>query len=135
MIPSKEELIPFENKRKEAAKFYGVTEKTVINWMKKHGIYKAKENYGCGKLDMGKALEIRKLHKDGVSIKNLANKYQVTFATISRIINNLIYREAHDTAVVNVVYNVDQFGHASGFKAPGKTQNKDFKWIKLNNLN
>lgn len=107
MVPNKEELLPYRENRKEAAKFFGVTEKTIVNWMKKHEIYKAKPNYGCGKLNGEKALEIRKLHSEGVSVKDIAKKYQVTFATISRIIHNLIYREDKNTAIVSVVYNLE----------------------------
>jgi transposase len=106
MTPKKEDLTPYLNNRKEAAKKFGVTEKTITNWMKKHGIYKPKKNFGCNKLNFEKALEIRKLHKDGLKIKDLAKKYKVTFATISRIVNNLIYKDKNfkNTAVVNVVY-------------------------------
>lgn len=112
MIPSKEELLPFKENRKEAAKFFEVTEKTVINWFKKYGLYEPKENYGCGKLNRQKADDIRKLHAQGVSIRDLAVKYKVTFATISRVVHNLIYREGKDTAIVNVVYNLETTGKA-----------------------
>lgn len=112
MIPSKEELLPFKENRKEAAKFFDVTEKTVINWLKKYGLYEPKENYGCGKLDRKKAEEIRDLHAQGISMGALAKKYKVTFATISRVVHNLIYREGKDTAVVSVVYNLETTGKA-----------------------
>jgi transposase len=106
MIPSKDELLPYRESRKEAAKKFGVTEKTIINWLKKYNLYQPKPNYGCGKLDGKRATEIRKLHSEGASIKELSKKYDVTFATISRIIHNLIYREEKGTAIVNVVYNL-----------------------------
>lgn len=110
MIPSKNELLPYKNNRKQAAKFFKVTEKTIVNWMKKYEIYEPKQNYGCNKLDMTKAVEIRNLYKEGYEIKNLAKKYQVSFSTISRIIHNFTYKEFENTALVNVVYNVKQIG-------------------------
>lgn len=110
MIPDKDDLFPYVNDRKAAAKKFNVTEKTITNWMKKYEIYKPKQNYGCNKLNFEKALEIRKNHKQGESIKSLSSKYNVTFATISRIINNLIYveKETKDTAKVSVVYNLQK---------------------------
>jgi len=106
MNQKKEDLIPYINNRKEASKIFNVTEKTIINWMKKHDIYRPKENYGRNKLNFEKAKEIRELHKNGVSIKNLSKNYKVTFATISRIINNLNYKDNSQisTAFVNVIY-------------------------------
>lgn len=127
MIPSKKDLVPYIENRKEAAKIFGVTEKTIINWMKKYDVYKAKENYGCGKLNMEKAKEIRKLYNNDVTIKELSLMYKVTFATISRIINNLIYKESNDSAVVNVVYNVDQTNDISAVSFSGKNKNKSKK--------
>jgi transposase len=111
MIPEKKELISFINDRKTAAAKFNVTEKTIINWMKKYDIYKPKKNYGCNKLNFEKAMEIRTLHKKGDSIKQLSSKYNVTFATISRIINNLIYieKESKDTAQVTAIYNLENF--------------------------
>ena len=127
MIPSKKDLFPYIENRKEAAKIFGVTEKTIINWMKKYEVYKAKENYGCGKLNMEKAKEIRKLYNNDVTIKELSLMYKVTFATISRVINNLIYKETNDSAVVNVVYNVGQNNDVAGFNIPAKNKNKSKK--------
>lgn len=108
MTPKKEDLIPFVNNRKEASKIFGVTEKTIVNWMKKYEIYHPKENYGCNKLNSQKAIEIRKLHLQGHTIKELAEKYEVTFATISRIIKNSIYKQDIDTALISVVYNANE---------------------------
>lgn len=106
MIPRKEELLPYVDDRKEAAKIFDVSEKTVSNWMKKYDLYVPKENFGCGKLDLKKAAEIRKLHRDGAKMKELAAMYDVTFATISRVVHNLIYRKTIGTAEITVVYNV-----------------------------
>lgn len=113
MIPTKESLIPYINNRKEAAKFFNVTEKTIINWMKKYEIYNPKKNYGCNKLNAEKAIEIRKLYENGCKIKEISKKYSVTFATISRIINNKIYKEGNDLALINVIYNTSDVSESS----------------------
>jgi hypothetical protein len=109
MAPKKEDLIPHINNRKEAAKFFDVTEKTIVNWMKKYDLYSPKDNFGCNKLNFEKALKIRELYKNGAKIKDLSKSYNVTFATISRIIHNLIYKDNTKTniALVNVVYNTN----------------------------
>jgi transposase len=110
MIPEKKELLPYVKKRKEAAEHFNVTERTIVNWMKKYNIYKPKKNYGCNKLNLEKAKEIRSLYKNGKKIKELSKKYKVTIATISRIINNIVYKEnmEHDTADVTVIYNANK---------------------------
>lgn len=110
MIPEKKELLPFVNKRKEAAEQFNVTERTIVNWMKKYKIYKPKKNYGCNKLNLKKAKEIRNLYQNGKKVKDLSEKYGVTIATISRIINNIFYKENidNDTAQINVIYNTDK---------------------------
>lgn len=124
MIPSKEELLPFKENRRDAAKFFDVSEKTIINWFKKYELYEPKKNYGCGKLNRQKAEEIRNLYTQGISMGELATKYQVTFATISRIIHNLIYREGKDTAIVSVVYNLETTGKAVHTKIKNKNKEK-----------
>lgn len=106
MTPTREELLPYLHKRKEAADLYGVSERTIIRWMKKLSIYQPKANFGCGKLDMNKAQEIRRLHKEGRSMKELASQYGVTFSTISRVIHNIIYKYEKTVADVSVVYNI-----------------------------
>lgn len=110
MVPKKDDLIPYIKDRKSAAKKFNVTEKTIVNWMKKYDLYQPKKNYGCNKLNYEKAKEIRNLYNKGESIKFLSSKYKVTFATISRIVNNLIYIEnkINDTATINVVYNLEK---------------------------
>lgn len=106
MIPNKEDLIPYVYYRKEAAKKFGVTEKTIINWLKKYNLYKPIKNYGCNKLNLEKATEIRELNKNGDSIKKLSSEYNVTFATISRILNNKIYKHDKNFSTINVSYNI-----------------------------
>lgn len=113
MIRSKKDILPYVNNRKEAAKKFEVTEKTIVNWLKFHGLYEPKENYGCGKLNLEKALEIRKLYESGKKMKELASIYNVTFSTISRIIHNVIYSESKNTATVNVIYNINAYGKSS----------------------
>jgi transposase len=107
MIPDKDDLILYKEDKKKASKVFKVTEKTIINWFKKYDLYEPKVNYGCGKLNMEKANEIRELRKKGMKIKDLAKKYKVTIATISRIINNKTYNEEKNTAIINVVYKVE----------------------------
>jgi transposase len=57
---------------------------------------------------MKKAKVIRKLYDNGEEIKNIAKRYDVTFSTISRIVNNITYKEAKvafgGEAIVNVEY-------------------------------
>lgn len=106
MIPSKEELSPYVKNRKEAATKFGVTERTIINWLVRHELYEPTKNFGCGKLSMEKAQEIRKLHKDGAAMKDLAEQYHVTVSSISRILHNINYPELKQVADVSVVYNV-----------------------------
>ena len=109
MIPSKKDILPYVNDRKEAAKRFEVTDKTVVNWLKFHGLYEPKKNYGCGKLNLEKALEIRKLYECGKKMKELASIYNVTFSTISRIVHNVIYTESKNTATVSVIYNINAY--------------------------
>jgi DNA invertase Pin-like site-specific DNA recombinase len=74
--------------------------------MKDEGLYNPKKNYG-NKLNLEKARDIRKKHSDGLAIKELAREYHVTFSTISRIVQNLTYKETTETARVSVIYNIN----------------------------
>ena len=85
MKPSKDQLLSLN--REEIAKRFKVSDKTVVRWLKHHGMFEKKSR----KLDQRKADEIRSKHKDGISMKDLASEYEVTFAAISRIINNITY--------------------------------------------
>lgn len=105
MKPSKEDLAPYVHDRKEAAKTFNVSEKTVMRWLKSYGMYEH-GHYGRGKIGKAKAVEIREKHKQGVPIKILAEQYQVSFAAISRVIHKITYKDAgHDSASISVVYN------------------------------
>jgi transposase len=105
MKPSKETLLPYVHNRKEAAEKFGVSCKTILRWLKSYNIYEH-GHYGRGKLNQEKAREIRQKYDEGMAIKNLAQEYKVTFATISRVIHRITYREPSlDQANVSVVYN------------------------------
>lgn len=108
MIPQKEELIPYVHYRKDGAKKFKVTEKTIVNWLKFYDLYKPIKNYGCNKLNFEKATKIRELNKNGDSIKKLSADYNVSFATISRILKNKIYKHDKNFSTINVSYNVNK---------------------------
>jgi transposase len=104
MKPTKKQLINYVEDKKLAAKKFGVSERTITRWMQSYEIYKPKSNYGCGKLNMEKAIKIRKLYNKGCTKKELSEQYKVTFSTISRIIHNVNY-SVNSMANINVVYN------------------------------
>ncbi len=107
MTPPKEELLPFIEDRHSAAAHFGVTAKTIVAWLKKYDLYEPRANYGPGKLSSDDVLNIRLLHEQGVPIKTIAEKFNVTFSTISRTIHNVYHSKVNDTACVSVVYNVE----------------------------
>lgn len=105
--------------RKQSAKILGMSEKTLQknmnnygislrDWRPKKEILPKKEGWGANKLDIKKAQQIRKLYNSGKEIKNIAKKFDVTFSTISRIINNITYKEKKikfgGEAIINVEY-------------------------------
>lgn len=107
-IPPKDELLGYVHNKKAAAQKYCVTEKTITLWLSKYELYEPRLNYGCNKLNLDKAREIRECHKLGTSLKDLANLYHVTFSTISRIIHNITYHEEtirKEVADITMVYN------------------------------
>lgn len=103
--PGFEELRTFRDNRKQAAAYFDVSERTIIRWLQYHNLYAPREGHGR-KLDLDKAREIRKKHSDGKTIKQLAREYNVTFSSISRIVQNINYKEVRDTALVGVIYNL-----------------------------
>jgi lambda repressor-like predicted transcriptional regulator len=105
-IPPIEDLEPYVDNKKEAAEKYGVTTKTIIRWLKQYNLV-TEVLCSSHKLNLDKAIEIRRLHKEGESMKDLAAKYGVTFSAISRIIHNIVYRQEKDIADVKVIYNPD----------------------------
>lgn len=99
MRPDRKDLEQFA-KRSEISEHYGVSERTVIRWLKHYNML------DTNRLDMEKALEIRRKHLDGKSMKDLSQEYGVTFSSISRIIHKINYKEkAKDTAKVWVIHN------------------------------
>jgi transposase len=98
--PHKDELLNLS--REEIAEKFGVSEKTVIRWLKHHKMFEGKGR----RLNQTKADKIRAKYKAGMSMKDLSTEYEVTFATISRVINNITYRIDKKTyAKVTVSYN------------------------------
>lgn len=109
-IPPKETLLLYVDNRKEAANVFHVSEKTITLWLEKYDLYHPRHNYGCNKLDLDKAREIRDLYKQGKSLKELAGLYKVTIASISRIIHNITYHEdviRKEVADIVMIYNPD----------------------------
>lgn len=103
MKPSKEELLLYvEDGRKQIAEIFGVSERTVVRWLKEHDLF---ERIGRGKLSLKKARLIRQEHQKGASIKELASKYNVTFASISRVVHHITYPDKKEFAIVSVIYN------------------------------
>lgn len=51
------------------------------------------ERNGASKLSNNDVLNIRKLYKDGVMQRNIANMYDVTDSTISMIVNDIIWKD------------------------------------------
>lgn len=107
MIPDRKDLLPFIDHQRHGAMYFHVTQKTFNRWLNHYGIFHPTPNYGCNKLDMGLAKEIRKLHAEGQTMTALANRYGVTVAAISRVVHHKTYRENKDTASVQVVYQVE----------------------------
>ena len=83
---------------------YDVTEKTVVNWLKRRGLYVPIRNCGANRLNAGKACEIRESRRAGATVAELASRYGVTATTIGRVLNNVTYR-SREVADVTVVYN------------------------------
>lgn len=106
MIPSKEELLPYVHNRKEAAAKFSVTEKTIMRWLQKYGLYQPRSNYGPGKLSLEIARQIRRSYNDGKTMTELATEHGVTVSTISRVLHNIIHKEKKDFAIVSAVYNL-----------------------------
>lgn len=100
--PSKEELEGRD--RKELACSYNVSIRTICRWLDFYGLYKPKENYGPYKLTLEQVIEVRAMYLAGWKRKDLAARYGVTFAAISRVIHKITHA-THESAIVSVVYN------------------------------
>jgi transposase len=105
MTPTIEHLLPFVEDRKLAAQTFGVSERTIIRWMQKHGIYQPNESYRKNKLNVEEAEIIRSKHRQGDTMSQLADEYHVTVATISRVVHNIIHKNIKETASVYVIHN------------------------------
>jgi len=123
MIPPKEYILKVLGEikdgsvRKQAARHFGCSERTLQKWMNCYEIklrdYKPartkRNGWGANKLDIFKAREIRKRFCDGEEVKELAKEFGVSFASVSRIIRNETYKDGigivSGHAQVNVVHN------------------------------
>lgn len=103
--PSRLELEKFLNKQNEAAVLFGVSKRTIRNWMKSYDLNCVNRNYGPNKL-FGKIQKIIELKNNGHSIKEIALIFNVTPSAISRAIYGITYPAKKETADVGVVYNV-----------------------------
>lgn len=100
--PSKEKLLNLS--REEISENFEVSDKTVVRWLKSYDMFERKGR----KLNQTKASEIRFKYTRGKSMKDLSLEYKVTFAAISRVINNITYKTTEKTyAGVSVIYNPD----------------------------
>lgn len=104
-IPAAGELARYAEDRKAGAEKYGVTQKTMLRWLRQYHLCPAKGECSSHRLDMDKAIEIRKRHEGGESMKDLAAAYNVTISTISRIVHNVTYRHYKEAADISVIYN------------------------------
>ena len=104
MKPSKEELAKHTDIR-EAARHFQVSERTIRRWLKHYDMYHPKQTYQS-KLDIAKAREIRRKYSDGIKMKVLAEEYQVSIVTISKVVNGFVHKEpVKETADISVIYN------------------------------
>lgn len=99
MKPAKYEILNLS--RVEIAEKFSVSDKTVVRWLKHYSLFDRKSR----KLNQAVAGEIREKYKSSTSMKKLASEYGVTFAAISRIINNVTYKTHKTYAAVSVQYN------------------------------
>jgi transposase len=91
MIPKLDELKPYTNDPKMAAKKFEVSERTIKRWLTFYKLYEPK-NSQPNKLNKAKANIIRDLDIQGYTQKELAKMFNVSQANIGRIINNIYYK-------------------------------------------
>lgn len=100
-MKSKEEIAPYAQNIALGVTELGISRRTLVRWLEHYGLYITKP-----KLTDEQAKEIRKLHDEGATRKQLADRFEITVAAIGRIINNIHHRIEQDTAMVSVNYNV-----------------------------
>ena len=99
MRPEKADIS--ELSREQIAEKYSVSDKTVVRWLKHHGLYERK----ITRLSKEKAREIRDKYLNNEPVKFMAEDYGVTVSTIYRIVNQETYPSSKDSAAVSVSYN------------------------------
>ena len=68
-------------------------------------MYKPKSSYKS-KLNLEKAREIRQKYSDGVKMREIAEEYDVSIVTVSKVVNRLVYKEpVKEVATISVIYN------------------------------
>jgi transcriptional regulator with XRE-family HTH domain len=89
------DIISLHNKYKvsEIAIVLDCSLNKIYSILHQEGIINKNKNFGANKLNKEKAKKIRELYVSGKSIKDLSKKFNVTVASIGRIINNVTYKE------------------------------------------
>lgn len=78
---------------KEAAKMFGVSERTIRRWQQKLGEYSPSEKHKPHKINRLIATNIRELDRSGnYTQKKLAEIFEISQPMIGKIVNNLAYR-------------------------------------------
>lgn len=99
MKPKKSDIVNLN--REDISKKFNVSLKTAIRWQKEHDLYESK----IVRLDEDSVLNIRQGFEKGDSVKDLANKYNVSLSSIYRIINNETHHFNQTLARISVNYN------------------------------
>lgn len=90
LTPEKDKLSAMS--LEEAAAYYGKSTRTIRRWLKKAGIYQPQEKYQPGKIDKQKALQIRRLEKEGLTQTEIAEKFNISQPMVGKIINNYAHK-------------------------------------------
>jgi arginine repressor len=78
--------------RQEILEEYRISQSTLSRWIKKHGLTKRK--YGPNKLNYANAQQIREIYHSGEwNQEDLSVAFDVSQATINKIINNHLYKQ------------------------------------------
>mgnify|MGYP002624854821 CR=1 FL=1 len=91
--PDRLELIPYQNHLEEAAKNFGVSQRTIRRWLTEVGLYNPRKGWGRGKLARTQVQKIRDLYRQEKQTQaEMAEMFDVSQAMICRIVNNLSHR-------------------------------------------